>query len=251
MGRMIHHNEWNEGVLPAPWVDNGAELLGTHFVPGGRVDYAAYLLSGPKGEPTGDDFNFILSRDPAQYYVDNNSEPTVGARLSGSLDLDSEGHGITLGTSAMAGHYDADRKLGFYIVGADLVTNLEGVTLRAEYLVRRTAVEIGDDPVARWKYGPGPDRKYDNHFYKHGFYGEAEVPIGNVVDTFARFDGMLREGNVLKMSALSNHASVLRYTLGAAFRLSANIRLKTSVEYYQFSDFNDDVALHVGVATPF
>jgi hypothetical protein len=251
MGRMLHHFEWNEGVLPAPWVDNGVELLGTHFVEGGRLDYAAYLLSGPKGTPAGDDFNFISSRDPQQYYVDNNSEPTIGGRLAGGIDLDSEGHSLTLGSSVMAGHYDPDRKLGFFIAGADLVTNLDGVTLRAEYLVRRTDVAIGDDPAARWKFGPMANNKYDNHFYKHGFYGEAEVPIGASVDAFARFDGMLRYGNVLAQSPLSSHARVLRYTLGAAYRISANIRLKTSVEYYQFSDFANDLALHVGVATPF
>jgi hypothetical protein len=251
MGRMVHHFEWNEGVLPAPWVDNGVELLGTKFVDGGRLDYAAYLLSGPKGTPEGDDFNFVSSRDPARYYVDNNSEPTIGGRLSGGLDLDSEGHAVTLGSSVMAGHYDPDRKLGFFIAGADLVTNLERVTLRAEYLVRRTDVAIGDDPAARWKFGPMANGKYDNHFYKHGFYGEAEVPIGASVDAFARFDGMLRYGNVLAGTPLSSHASVLRYTLGAAYRISANIRLKTSIEYYQFSDFDNDLALHLGIATPF
>ncbi|HET9623815.1 MAG TPA: hypothetical protein VFP84_20725 [Kofleriaceae bacterium] len=254
MGRMLHHNEWNEGVLPAPWVDNGAELLGTWFVDGGRVDYAAYILSGPKGTTDGDDFNFVSSRDPQKYYVDNNSEPTFGARLSGGLDLDSEGHSLTLGGSAMTGHYDADRKLGFYIVGADLVANLEGVTLRGEYLVRRTGVDVGDMPITKWRFGPGADGKYDSQVYKHGFYAEAEVPLGERVDTFARFDGMLRYGNVLKSgidSALSSRARVFRYTLGAAFRVSANIRLKTSLEYYQFSDFDNDLAIHVGVATPF
>lgn len=251
MGRMLHHFEWNEGVLPAPWVDNGVELLGTHFIDGGRLDYAAYLLSGPKGTPDGDDFNFVSSRDPAKYYVDNNSEPTIGGRLSGGFDFDSAGHGLTVGGSVMTGHYDPDRKLGFFIAGADVVTNLDGVTLRAEYLVRRTEVAIGDAPAQRWKFGPMANGKYDNHFYKHGFYGEAEVPIGASVDGFARFDGMVRDGNVLAASPLSSHASVLRYTLGAAFRISANIRLKTSVEYYQFSDFDNDLALHVGVATPF
>ena len=30
-----------------------------------------------------------------------------------------------------------------------------------------------------------------------------------------------------------------------------NIRLKASVEYYQFTDFANEVALHLGVATPF
>src|SRR4051812_32981080 len=125
MGRMLHNTEWNEGILPAPWVDNGVELLGTRFVAGGRVDYAAYILSGPKAAALATDFDFIASRDPDHYYIDNNSQPVVGARLSGTADLDSEGHGITFGASVMTGHYDPDRSLAFVIAGADLVASLD------------------------------------------------------------------------------------------------------------------------------
>jgi hypothetical protein len=238
MGRMLHHVDWNEGILPAPWVDNGVELFGTRFVGGGRVDYAAYILSGPKGASDAVDFNFISSRDANQYYVDNNSEPVVGARLSGTADFDSDGHGITFGASFMTGRYDPGRLLGFLIAGADVVANLDGIVIRAEYLARRTDMAASAVPGT-----PDP------HFFKHGFYAEAEIPIG-VVDAFARFDGLLRSGDVAA-GPLTANSRVLRYTAGAAIRLSANIRLKTSVEYYQFTDFGNDVALHLGVATPF
>jgi hypothetical protein len=250
MGRMLYRAEWNEGILPAPWVDNGVELLGTRFVGGGRVDYAAYILSGPKANADLVDFDFVRSRDPNQYYVDNNSEPVVGARLSGTADIDSAGHGVTFGASVMAGHYDPDRRLGFVIGGADLVVNLEGIVLRAEYLARRTDMEIGTDPATRWKYGPNASGQYDDHFFKHGFYAEAEVPIGPV-DAFARFDGLLRFGNVLVTSPLSSSSRLLRYTLGGAVRISENIRVKASAEYYQLNDLGNDVALHLAIATPF
>ena len=250
MGRMLRQREWNEGVLPAPWVDNGVELLGTRFVEGGRVDYAAYILSGPKGTAGASDLDFISSRDPAQYYTDNNSQPVIGARLSGAIELDNEGHAINLGASVMAGHYDPGRDLSFLIAGADASVNLAGVIVRAEYLARRTEVAIGNNPAARWKYGPGRDGRYDDDFVKHGFSTEAEVPIGRV-DAFARFDGLLRYGNVLAGSPLSSSARLLRYTAGAAIRLSANIRLKASAELYQFNDLGNDVALHLAVATPF
>lgn len=251
MGRMLHHTDWNEGILPAPWVDNGVELLGTRFVAGGRVDYAAYLLSGPKNLTSdASDFDFVASHTPSQYYIDNNTEPSAGARLSGTADFDRAGHGVTLGASVMAGHYDPARRLGFLIAGADLVVNLDGAIVRAEYLVRRTEVAIGADPMARWKYGPGPDGEYDDHFFKHGFYAETEVPIGRV-DAFARFDGLLRVGNVLKISELSSRSRLLRYTAGAAVRISEDIRIKASAEYYQSRDLGDDVALHLAVATPF
>jgi hypothetical protein len=121
------------------------------------------------------------------------------------------------------------------------------VIVRAEYLARRTDMAIGSQP-ARWKYRPD-DGAYD-HFIKHGFYAEAEVPVGRV-DVFARFDGLLRFGNVLATSPLSSRAKLLRYTAGAAIRIADNIRVKGSVEYYQFNNFDDDVALHLGIATPF
>jgi len=255
MGRMLHHTDWNEGILPAPWVDNGVELLGTRFVGGGRVDYAAYILSGPKGAATAADLDFIASRSPNQYYVDNNSEPVFGARLAGTADLDDDGHGVTFGASFMTGRYDPDHHLAFLIAGADVVANLDGVVIRAEYLARRTDMEIGADPATRWKYGPGSDGRYDDHFFKHGFYAEAEVPIERV-DAFARFDGLLRFGNVLAppggtSSALTSSSKLLRYTAGAAVRLIDNVRLKASAEYYQFSDLPDELALHVAIATPF
>ena len=249
MGRMLHHIQWGEGILPAPWVDNGVELLGTRFVGGGRVDYAAYILSGPKGTTGTGDLDFIASRSPSQYYVDNNSEPVVGARLSGTADFDSAGHGITLGASLMTGHYDPDRRLGFLIAGADAVINLEGLVIRAEYLARRTDISVASDPTI-WRYREGTSGTSADHFFKHGFYAEAEVPVGRV-DAFARFDGLLRFGNSLAISGLSSSARLWRYTAGAAVRISDNIRIKASAEYYQSADLGDDVALHIAVATPF
>jgi hypothetical protein len=247
MGRMLHKNDWNEGVLPAPWVDNGVEVLGTHFFDGGRLDYAAYALSGPKGDPGQPaDFDFVLSRSPANYYVDNNSEPALGGRVSGSIDLDDDGDSLGLGASAMAGHYDDQGKLGFAIGGVDLVAKLAGVFLRAEYLQRRTQMAPRIDPtLPGFKYG-GTDLT----FVKHGYYVEGEVPIGRV-DLIARWDGLWRIGDVLVSSPLAHDARVTRYTAAMAVRLTSNVRLKASGEYYVFSDFPDELAFHLGIATPF
>ena len=236
-------------ILPAPWVDNGVELLGTRFVGGGRVDYAAYLLSGPKGTAQNGDLDFIASRDPNHYYVDNNSEPAAGARLSGTIDFDATGHGVTFGASLMTGHYDSARQLGFLIGGADIVVNLDGLVLRGEYLVRRTDIAVDMTPGI-WRYPAGTPGISNDHFFKHGFYGELDVPLG-AVDLFARFDGLLRSGNALISSGLSSSARVLRSTVGGSVRISENIRLKASGELYQSNDLGNDVALHLAVATPF
>jgi hypothetical protein len=250
MGRMLRRIEWNEGVLPAPWVDNGLEVLGTHFFQHARIDYAAYALSGPKGDAGGGDFDFVASHTPSVYYVDNNSEPIVGGRLAGTIDLDDDGDTLAFGASAMAGHYDAQGQLAFSIVGVDVVAKLAGVFVRAEYLQRRTDMGLGASPATRFKYGPGPDGMYDTAFHKHGYYVEGELPLGRV-DLIARWDGLVRVGNVLADSPLAHMSTITRYTGGFAVRLASNIRLKASAEYYVFSDFPDEVAIHLGLATPF
>jgi hypothetical protein len=249
MGRMLRLREWNEGVLPAPWVDNGIELDGTHFFHGGQVDYAAFLITGPKGDDGGTDFDFVQSRNPQAYYVDNNSQPTGGARLSGTIEL-AEHASVTAGASGMAGHYDPAARLGFAIAGADLAFQLGDVAIRGEYLIRWTQIGLGDNPATQFKYGPDANGHFADYFVKDGFYVETEIPIGHA-SVIARWDGLRRDGNVLATSPLRSLSEVLRYTGAFAYRMSSGIRLKASVEYYDFSDFNDDVALHVGLATAF
>lgn len=190
MGRMLRRNDWDEGILPAPWVDNGVEIAGTHFWKGGQLDYAAFAISGPKGSPDAADFDFTLSRAPEQYYVDNNSEPSFGGRLSIALDV-AEDVLLTVGASVMTGHYDPARKLGFAIAGVDAVVKLGKLYLRGEYLIRRTEMALGDDPATRFKYGPGSNGRFADYFLKDGFYVEGEVPLGRL-SVLARWDGLRR-----------------------------------------------------------
>lgn len=248
MGRMVRFRDWNEGVLPAPWVDNGVELNGTHFFQTTQLDYAVYAISGPKGDETSGDFDFKQSRSAERYYADNNAEPTLGARISLTTNL-SRRATLTTGASGMAGHYDPSATLGFAIVGADAQLKVGGVFVRAEYLARWTQIALGDDPATRFKYGP-TSGSYASYFFKDGFDAELEVPVGRV-QLLARFDGLRRAGNVLANSSLRSRSAVLRYTLAASIRLVSSLRLKTSLERYDFSDFSDEVAAHLGLAGPF
>ena len=248
MGRMLNYKDWNEGILPAPWVDNGIELDGVQFFGGNQLDYAAYAIGGPKGNADGYDFDYTLSRSGERYYVDNNSEPSVGARLALTLRLDDDSS-LALGASGMAGHYDPQAKLAFWIAGADAVLQIDHVFLRAEYLLRRTQIALGDDPLARFKYGPAGGR-FDDHLLKDGFYAEAEAPVGRV-DLIARWDGLRRWGNVLATSELRENSILLRYTAAAAIRIASGVRIKASVEEYDFSDLPDELAVHLGVVGSF
>ena len=247
MGRMVRLQEWNMGVMPSPWVDNGIELNGTHFFSEGvQVDYAMYAVAGPRAGLDAVDFDYKLSRSGESYYVDNNSQPSIGAHLA--MTLSGDHSMLTFGASAMAGSYDPEQKLQYMLAGAHVVAQLHGVFIRAEYLVRRTEMSLGMDPASRFKYGPGAGGTFDPYFLKQGFYTELEVPAGDRVDFILRWDGLRRQGNVLATSMLRSDSAVLRYTAGTSIRIHGATRLKLSGELYDFSDFVDELAFHVAVA---
>ncbi|HEY1556512.1 MAG TPA: hypothetical protein VGF94_16870 [Kofleriaceae bacterium] len=250
MGRMVRFKEWNEGVLPAPWVDNGLEINGTHYF-GEHVQssYAVYAISGPRaaGQPT--DFDFVLSHSPDAYYVDNNSRPVLGGQVV--LSYVSGKYSTTIGASGMGGTYDPDHELPFHIYGAQFVLRLEDVFLRAEYLNRRQKMYMGDDPASTFKYGASPDGTYDPWVDKDGAYGELEFPITRRLTGVLREDGMRRRGNVLATSEMRSESEVVRHTVAVAIGLGQSLRLKLSFERYLFSDYPNEDVIHVGIAGPF
>jgi hypothetical protein len=247
MGRMLRISEWNMGILPSPWVDNGLELSGTHFFSRGlQIDYAAYAIGGPRAATDATDFEYRLSRSGEAYYVDNNSRPSVGARVAVNVVRDKTT--VTAGASAMAGTYDPENELHFAIAGADLVVQFSRIFLRLEYLVRRTEMSLGADPASRFKYGPRADGTFDPNVLKQGFYAELEVPVSERVDAIVRWDGLRRQGNVVRASELRSDSALLRYTAGASVRVRGATRVKVSAELYDFSDFSDELALHLAVA---
>lgn len=249
MGRMLRIEDWNMSVLPAPWVDNGLEINGTHFFGEAvQVDYAAYAIGGPRAAADSLDFDYRQSRTAESYYVDNNSRPSVGAHLAWTVMSDEVS--LQLGASAMTGTFDAENHQSFVLVGAQAILRIQDLVLRGEYLVRRTEMSLGNDPANRFRYGPGKDGDFDPYFLKEGFYTELEVPAGRF-DFVARWDGMRRRGNVSRMSELRSDSAILRYTIGASLLLREALRLKLSGERYDFSDFDDETVVHLGIAGPF
>jgi hypothetical protein len=133
------------------------------------------------------------------------------------------------------------------IAGVDFYARLKSLELRAEYLLRRTEIGIGSDPASRFKYGPGRSGKFDPFVIKDGFYVEGLLPVLPRLEIVGRFDGLRRFGNVPATSALRKESAVLRYTVGADVSLGHGVRLKLSGEYYDFSDFQDEIAATFGV----
>jgi hypothetical protein len=250
MGRMLRLREWNLGVLPSPWVDNGIEINGTHFF-GSRaqVDYAVFGIAGPRAPENAADFDFAQSRSGQSFYVDNNSRPSFGGQLAASLSLDELR--LTIGAGVMTGTYDPAARLKYRLYAAHAVLRFKSITLRGEYLRRRTRMDLGTDPASRFKYGPRSDGTYDSMFLKDGFYLELELPVASRVEAVLRWDGLHRVGNVLVTSPLTDDAGVLRYTAGLAITIYRALRIKLSGELYDFRDFDNEVAIHAGLAGPF
>lgn len=248
MGRMLRRTEWNMSIVPAPYVDNGLEVNGTQwFGDDAQLDYAAYVVSGFKGGNDAFDFDFIQSRSGSLYYVDNNSEPAVGGRVAFTMNFTDFTNG-TLGFSAMYGHYDPSAELEYLILGADLYLRFDALVFRAEYLFRKTEFAVGANPEQSFRYAFDPDR---NFHIKEGFYAELEYPFTDWFEAFFRSDGMFRKGTVPTTSALRSTSSILRQTLGVNFVVERGLRIKLSGEFWDFSDFDDEIAAHAGVTANF
>jgi hypothetical protein len=252
MGRMLRKSDWNLGVLPSPFPDNGLEIDGTHwFGEATQLDYAVYAVQGFRNTAAKPiDIDFTASHFPFYGFVDNNSLPTVGTRMALAHKVGAAAD-VTLGLSGMLGPYDANDRLRYAILGGDLSVRIRRTNLRAEYLVRRT--DMDTSMPSQFKYpvvSPNGD-----FFVKHGAFVEIEQPIIAVIDLMVRADGLLRTGNVASTSLLSSKTWMARETLGLAWAVERSFRVKSSVEWWQFQDPDANgqrsaVGVHLaGVAT--
>jgi hypothetical protein len=242
MGRMLRKGDWNNGVLPAPFPTNGAELDGTHWIgDAGQLDYAGYVVMGFKNDsdPDPTDFNFQESHLP--YYVTSDPRPAAGSRLALTLKAGDRAD-VTLGASGMFGTYDPNNRLTYAIVGGDVAVRVGRTALRMEYLVRRQQMDTSNADIFKYAIAP-----VDGDFFtKHGAYAEVEQPVTDALDLLARGDGMYRVGNVSNAtvgsgneasgySPLSYQSWVARETLALAYTVERNLRIKGSLELWEFS----------------
>jgi hypothetical protein len=246
MGRGLRSEQWNQGVLPSPFPDNGIEVNGTHWFGSAlELDYAIYAVTGFKAEAGAYDLDFDLNRMPM--YWDNNNRPTVGARIATTFRL-SPISDITFGASGQYGKFDPELKHSYAIVGADVSFRSGRTDLRFEYLARRQEFDTSNPAAFRYEIAT----KGGDFFVKHGAYIELKQPVTNYLDVIGRVDGMYREGNVLTESPLDQKSSILRYTLGTMITIEQGLRAKLAAEIWDQSDPNEvgkhtDVTLHAAL----
>jgi hypothetical protein len=237
MGRMLRFSQWNLGVLPSPFPDNGVEVGGTHwFGERAQVDYALYAIAGFKANVGSLDLDWSQSWSLAPFLVDNNGRPAVGGRAALTFrigDVDD----LTIGASAMHGTYDPENRVSYTIGGVDIAARLGRTQLRGEYLNRHQTFAANPGVIFKLPVGASGLQSFD----KHGYYVEVERSITDTIGLFGRADGLYRAGNVAADSALAPRSAIFRYTAGGTLAVWQGWRLKASAEFWAFSD---DFPLH-------
>jgi hypothetical protein len=244
MGRMLHLGEWNLGVLPSPFPDNGVEINGTHWF-GERVqlDYAVYAVSGFRAPVGSTDLVWGLSQTRGSNMVDNNGRPAGGGRVAATFRT-GEGNDMTIGGSVMYGTWDPANRYSYLIAGGDFAARIGRTQLRFEYLVRRQTFAV--DPAVPFKLVvPASGEEV---FEKHGAYLEIERSMTETVTLLVRADSLYRAGNLPLASPLATRAAVFRYTAGGTLAVAQGLRLKASAELWSFSN---DVPVHQNLALAF
>ncbi|MBX7097603.1 MAG: hypothetical protein K1X89_07820 [Myxococcaceae bacterium] len=228
MGDMLEYGPtgFNLGIVPAPYVDNGAEVFGS-FELGEQLslDYSVY---GSKGLAGSNDIDFAASR----LYLDNNRLPAFGGRLVLT------GDDWAVGASGSAGTYDARDTRWYVMGGGELYARLGSFTFRGEGLFRRTDL---DPSVTGY-----PLPLIDPWFLKVGWYGEVDWEPLDALVIVARSDGVYRFGAPLPGSQLTGAtAGAVRQTVGVLFRAHEHAGLKLGYELWTFTGAPSDVR-HVG-----
>ncbi|MCA9537457.1 MAG: hypothetical protein KC620_01135 [Myxococcales bacterium] len=244
MGRMLRRGEYNLGVLPEPYPDNGVELYGTFRGELAELAYNVYAVSGFKGDAVTADLDFVRSRDV--YYADNNRTPATGGRLTlafPNLPV-ALWRWLAIGASFMYGRYDDEGDLAYWLAGIDFYTRIDQVNVRGEVMMRRTAIPDAPEQFRQ--------RLRDLFVQREGFYGQLDGPIGRALEWLVRVDGFRRAGPTLIGAPLDDPDSgVLRGTAGLNIIPTGGVKLKLNYEYWRFSDFPIEHMLHTGLVGTF
>ena len=254
MGRMLRMNEWNLGVIPSPFPDNGIEIGGTHwFGDQGAARLRGVRGVGVQGRRGPPDIEWSHSTSQFGQLNDNNGRPAGGARWALTLKL-GEANDITGGASAMYGTYDPANRVAYFIGGVDL-----GRAARANADPIRVLDAAAELPqrrsTASWDGGSDRGRRDPGVRQARRLSG-IERTLSDALTLVARADGLYRVGNEPAMINLATRAAIFRYTGGATLAVVPGWRVKASAELWAFS--NDppihqdlELALHLALVGTF
>jgi hypothetical protein len=236
MGFMPRGREFNQGILPAPASDNGAALIVNAWLAEGvQLGLEAAVTRGLKG--VSEDLDFELSRD----FEDNNGEPAGAGRAALSWGP------LALGVSAAGGRYDPDAELAYRLAGADLQLRvLDGWTLRLEGVLRET--DFRD---------PAGDR---DSSLRRSYAAQIDGEIAPQWRVFVLHDALRVEDLFLTSAgpqpapapgSSDRENTVTRVAGGVVFAVRPGVQLKSSAEFWNFSDFDDTWVFHATFVVSF
>lgn len=222
MGQRIYDPSIGDPVLPMPYSDEGAQLnLGIPvFNSAATLTLDGYLVNGLQGGNSGVDFD--ASRD----YVDNNSSPSVGGRVTLGNQF------LRVGSSIINGRFNQNGgsplfrgALNYTIFGADISMHYEDIfRFQAEYAHR------GSDRVI-----PGPSASLIRESVE-GLYVEGELKLYDKprISVLARYDIQDRgsSARVPESSLSSGTFRVSRFTWGVNTTLPGGSLLMLNHEHW-------------------
>jgi hypothetical protein len=220
MGDMLYYrpNEFNLGVVPTPYSDNGGELFGSFFIAHKLLlDYSAYVVRGFVGT---NDLNWVDSRQ----WIASKNTPSVGGRVVLSVGP------LSLGGSVSWGYYDPNQRLTYLIYGGDLFAHWRSLVFRAEFIARQTDYDRNAGP---YLFAQAPPY----YFVKAGYYAQLDWTPVEWLTLIARLDGLFRLGMPLPNTVITeDQTEIVRSTLAVAVRFAAVLMLKAGYEYWSFTN---------------
>jgi hypothetical protein len=240
MGGMVREQQFNMGIVPAPFIDNGAAVTGTFWITkSAKLSVETAVVRGLNGFSP--DIDFDVSRD----FEDVNGEPAVAARALVTADP------ITAGASVSWGRYDADSELDYVMGSVELQIRFGAWNLRLEGIVRETDF-FSPDP-----FSAGREKESSR---RSAYIVQVDGPVAEgwrafVLHDYLKVDDIfLGPGGPVGVStALTTDDSntIFRVAGGVVHSVRAGLQIKGSVEYWDPSDFEKAIVLHLGVVAEY
>ncbi|HZN62513.1 MAG TPA: hypothetical protein VFC90_08925 [Planctomycetota bacterium] len=240
MGGMVRQEQFNMGIVPAPFIDNGAAVTGTFWVSrSATLSVETALVRGLKGFSP--DLDFEASRD----FEDSNGEPAVAARVLLTADP------FTTGASVTWGRYDANAELEYFMASVELQVRFGQWSLRLEGVMRDTEYFTPD------AFSAARDLETSR---RQAYVVQLDGPVTDSWRVFVLHDYMRVEDVFLGPAGPSavesplttdNSNATARVATGFVYSARAGLQVKASIEYWDPTDFETAIVFHLGVVAEY
>jgi hypothetical protein len=238
MGNMVRQDEFNLGVLPAPYVDNGLSFEFGLETPVLGWTLEGMVMAGLKGPAAANDIDFVQSRQ----FADVNNEPALGARMGFELPM------VSLNFSYLWGNYDPEGRRSYNIVSADARLRLGAVTIDGEFAWRET------------EFSNAGSAGGEAHFQKFGWVVVVDWQVFGGLSLTGAVDALYVTNIFLSdfgptpnpaVAITDDKNRILRMLGGVSYTTIGGLLFRVNAEFWEFSDFNDAWVIQAGIGWAF